>query len=308
MEIGGETVRGPGRALPAMNPGRSDTVEPMPPSPGSAALTARSALFIRGDEPDTFDQAAGSEADLLVYDLEDAVAPTAKVEARRSVAAWLLGNGPAAVRVNATGCPEFPDDLAAVRHLPGLCAVVVPKAEEPEALSRVGAGLPERVPVIAMIESALGLSRIADLAAVDGVGRLAFGQRDFSVDIGAADDHLATVFARSQIVVASRAAGLVGPLDGLTTDILEPSVTHGDAKQSRRMGFTGKFCIHPHQVEVINDAFMPTRQEVAWAQVVVEAAGEGGVVIVAGHVVDPPVVDRARRILAMIGTQRLGED
>ena len=259
---------------------------------------ARSLLFVPGNRPDRFDKAAASGADLVVVDLEDAVAPHDKAAARRHVANWVVDHQ-GAVRVNATTSPEHDADVEVLVGLAGLQGVVVPMADDPAALATLAARLGKDVAVVALVETALGLHRVHEVATAPGVTRLAFGHLDFAADIGSSTDDTAMLMARSTLVVASRAAGLPGPVDGTTTALDDPEAAARDAAGARALGFTGKLCIHPSQVRPVNAAFSPTDDEVAWARRVLEASNAGGVARVDGHMVDAPVLLRATKILAL---------
>ncbi len=259
------------------------------------AEVARSWLFVPATRPERFTKAAASGADMVVVDLEDAVPPEEKAEARSEAAAWLAGEGTAAVRVNPVDSPHHAADLAALVGLRGLRAVLVPMADSVEALARVHQQLGPDIAVVAQVETARGLLRAVDLASAPGVVRLAFGHLDFAVDVDAAPEPEAMAYARSTLVVASRAAGVAGPVDSVTTDLDDARATQRDAARARAFGFTGKLCIHPRQVAAVNDAMSPTDAQVAWAGRVL-AAGPGAV-RVDNQMVDPPVVARAERIL-----------
>ncbi|VXC36247.1 HpcH/HpaI aldolase/citrate lyase family protein [Nocardioides sp. AX2bis] len=259
------------------------------------AETARSWLFVPATRPERFSKAAASGADMVVVDLEDAVPPGEKAAARSEAGAWLAGEGAGAVRVNPADSPHHADDLAALAGLRGLRAVLVPMADSVDALARVHRQLGPDVAVVAQVETALGLVRAVDLASAPGVVRLAFGHLDFAFDVDAAPEPEAMAYARSTLVVASRAAGVAGPVDSVTTDLDDARATQRDAARARAFGFTGKLCIHPHQVAAVNEAMSPTDAQVAWAGRVL-AAGPGAV-RVDGQMVDAPVVARAERIL-----------
>ncbi len=141
--------------------------------------------------------------------------------------------------------------------------------------------------------------RAGDLAGSAAVDRLAFGSIDYAVDIDAAEEDDTLLLARSTLVQASRAAAKPGPIDGITRSLDDAELITADARRSRRLGFTGKLCIHPAQLDPVTTAFAPTPREVAWAHEIVAAVGADGVGAVAaeGQMVDKPVVDRARRIL-----------
>lgn len=256
---------------------------------------ARSWLFVPGDRADRFDKAAASGADLVVCDLEDAVAPPGKESARAQVAAWLGGGGSACVRVNAPGTRWGAGDVAALRARPGLVAVVVPQAEDPAALTSVADALD--VPVIALVESALGVHRAHEVAGARGVARLAFGSIDYALDLSCGEDEVALLHARSVVVLASRVAGLPAPVDGVTTDLDDGAAAGAAALTARRLGFGGKLCIHPRQVGAVNAAMAPSAAEVAQASRILDAAGGGQALRLDGQMVDRPVVDRAREVV-----------
>lgn len=287
----------------------------MTASPDPALEAARTLLFVPGTRPDRFAKAAASGADLVVVDLEDAVAQADKETARQAVADWLgdadgtmasdadgtSAHGRAAVRVNAIGTDHHDADLAALVGRPGLLAVVVPMAQDPTGLAALVRLLGQEVPVVALVETAIGLHRVHDLAAVPGVRRLAFGHLDLAADLGSDTADTSMLMARSTLVLASRVAGLPGPIDGTTTSLDDPEAAAGDARRARALGFTGKLCIHPSQVGPVNAAFRPSGDELAWAHRVLEAAQAGGVARVDGQMVDAPVIVRARNLVALEG-------
>lgn len=281
----------------------------------SAALaTARSLLFVPGDRPDRFAKASDSGCDVVVTDLEDAVAEADKVAARGEVMDWIASGGRACVRINAAGHPAHRDDVAAlsglatpsgvsgrstVSALPGLVAVMMPKAEDPTAVAAVAERL--GVPVIALIESAAGVARAHEIAAASGVARIAFGQLDYAADVGADPTATAMLFARSCLVLASRTAGLPAPIDGVTIDLDTPVALNADIAHARELGYTGKLLIHPAQVDPTHAALRPSTEAVDWARQIVRAAGTGGAVRVKCQMVDAPVLARARAIIDQAG-------
>ena len=268
-----------------------------PQATGQASV-ARTLLFVPGIRPDRFAKAAATAADLVIVDLEDAVPEENKAIARDAIVQWLCTDGQAAVRVNGTTSDHYQQDVTALVGLPGLRAVVVPMADDPAALVDLHQLLGQDVEIVALIETALGIVRAFELASTSGVSRLAFGNLDFAADIDSSTEDEAMLMARSSLVVASRAAGLPGPVDGVTTALDNPTVCGADAARARRLGFAGKLCIHPTQVEPVNAAFRPTMDEIAWAHRIIEASTAGGVVRVDGHMVDAPVGLKAQAILA----------
>jgi citrate lyase subunit beta/citryl-CoA lyase len=249
-------------------------------------VAATTFLFVPGDRPERFGKAAAAGADVVILDLEDAVAPAAKDSARAAVGEWLERHD-AMVRINPPGTPWFEADaeLVAARGVP----VVVPKAENPGVL----AGFREAV---ALVETARGVERAGELAAVASVTRLAFGHVDLAAELGVApEDREPFAYARSRLVIASAAAGLAPPVDGVTTDLRDDARLEADVRYARRLGFGGKLCVRPRQVAPVRAGFAPTEAELDWARRVVTAGDP--VSLVDGRMVDKPVLARARRIL-----------
>lgn len=260
-------------------------------------------LFVPANRPERFKKAAASGADAVIIDLEDAVPPEAKHEARRSVHLYAgLSDHPVLVRINGMGTAWHRDDVALISSLP-IEGVVLPKAEMGPPLMRLAADLRRHVPIVALIESARGLRSVFEIAAFPGVVRLAFGSIDFCAELGCSHTREALLSARSSLVFASRLAGKGAPLDGITTSIDDADLVRNDARYSRDLGFGGKLAIHPRQIEPIRMGFGPDDGEIAWAQRVL-AAGEGAVAI-DGAMVDAPVRMRARAVLARAQLTRL---
>jgi len=259
-------------------------------------MLARSYLFVPGNRPERFDKACATQADAVIVDLEDAVPPADKAAARAALAAWLSAQQQVLVRINGFGSPWFEDDLALCSR-PGVAGIVLPKAEHEEALdavARAGAAA-----ILPLIESGLGLWNAAALARLPRVQRLVFGSIDFSFDMGIQESHETLLYARSQLVLASRVAGIAAPVDGVTTSFDEPERVHADTLRARTLGFGGKLCIHPKQVAPVHEAFAPTAEETAWAGRVVAAAAaaQGGAVALDGKMVDRPVILIAQQML-----------
>lgn len=257
---------------------------------------ARSLLFVPGDRPDRFTKAGSSGAELVVVDLEDAVAPSDKQTARQAAVEWLHHGGEAVVRIN-SDLPTSTADVEALAYAPGLLGVMVPKADDVATLERVATTL-GAVAVIALVESALGLSRAREIASYQGTCRLALGSLDLSLDLGIADDSAAMVAAGYELVLASRLAGIPAPISTVTAEVGDGSAAGAAAARARREGFGAKLCIHPMQVAAVNAAFRPSASEIGWAHRVLAVSGDGSLAVVDGAMVDRPVVERARRIIA----------
>ncbi|WP_309991883.1 HpcH/HpaI aldolase/citrate lyase family protein [Arthrobacter pascens] len=270
----------------------------------AAAVTA---LFVPGDRPERFAKAAGSGAGVVIIDLEDAVAAADKPMALAStVDALARGGIRALVRVNPSDSATYEAEVSALLALTewqhhGLLGIVLPKAERPAALAGLRANLPQDLALVPLVESALGLVNVLSLAQVPGVTRLAFGAIDFSLDVNADSADRFLDHARSGLVLASRAAGIAAPLDTPSTEIRDEDAVAASARLARNFGFGGKLCIHPAQVAAVNAAFLPSEAEIEWAHSVVGA--EGGAAQVAGQMVDRPVTERAKRILAQAGKE-----
>jgi citrate lyase subunit beta/citryl-CoA lyase len=273
-------------------------------NPARQSPPPRSYLFVPGDRPDRFDKALASGADAVILDLEDAVAPEAKVEARAQIARWLAPQRAVVIRINAPNSPWFAADVS-LCALPGVAAVMVPKAERVGELQRIATVAVGRA-VLPLIETALGFENARALARVDGVRRLVFGSIDFQLDLGIQGEDEELLHFRSQLVLVSRLANLAAPVDGVSTAIDATDQLERATARARRLGFGAKLCIHPRQVETVNRGFSPTEQELAWARRVLDAAASAGGAAVAldGKMIDRPVVLRAQAIVEEAETRK----
>lgn len=278
----------------------------------------RSLLFVPGGEPRKVERARASGADTLLLDLEDAVAPDRKEEARQIVARALaeggFGESELAVRVNAPGTPHFEADLAAVIGAGGR-TILVPKAEDPAEIVRIDqrlrhlvaqAGKGDRVArLLLLVETPAGVvSAVAIGRAAPAIEALCFGHADFclAMGLGEADATRGIAYhARCDLVIAAKAAGVVA-IDCVHLAVKDEGAFREDAELGRSLGFDGKLCIHPRQAEIANQVYTPRPEEVAHAQRVVEAAeraaAEGrGVLELDGKMIDAPLVAQQRRVL-----------
>ncbi len=275
----------------------------------TAIVSARSFLFVPANRPERYTKALASGAGAVIIDLEDALAPDAKVAARQQLADGFgalhaAERARVLVRINAVGTPWHADDLALVNSLSkeGLGGVVLPKAEAVADLVLLTATIGPGCAVLPMIESAAGLAALDELAACPGVTRLVFGNLDFQADLGMAcgPDEAELQPVRLGLVLASRRAGLAPPVDGVTPGTGDAVQLQADAARSRRSGFGAKLCIHPLQVATVNAALGPTELEIQWARkVLAENISTGsGVFSLDGRMVDAPVLRLAERTLA----------
>jgi len=278
----------------------------------SSLLTARSFLFVPADRVDRYAKAMASGADMVVVDLEDAIGQDDKARARAALdGAWgaFEHDDRVIIRINGLDSLELADDVALCASL-GPAAVMLPKCESAEALESLYARLGE-LPVVPLIESAAGLVNAQQIACAKGTSRLAFGTVDFIADMGMVpdDDETELAFARFALVLASRVAGLPGPIDGVTLDTTKAGDVVKATRRGVRFGFAGKFCIHPDQVEAVHAGFAPSPEDAAWARRVVEAAeaSKGGAIKLDGRMIDRAVVLVAERVLALTSQTRHGQ-
>ena len=260
------------------------------------SASPRSYLFVPASRPEMFDKAYKAGADAVIVDLEDAVPFADKATARAALAAWLSPAHPVLVRINGADTAWFDADLA-LCGAPGVAGVVLSKAEQPDDIVRVHAA--GAIAILPLIESAAGFDNVRAIAGAHGVERLVFGSIDFGLDLGIRGEREELLFFRSQLVLASRLAGLQAPVDGVTTAIADAARLDADTLHARRMGFGGKLCIHPKQVPGVNRCFSPGEEELVWARRVLAAAeaSDGAAVALDGKMIDRPVILRAQQLL-----------
>lgn len=284
-------------------------------APADVTASGITALFVPGDRPERFKKAAAAGPDMVIIDLEDAVAPAAKPAALSGAVTVLTPDQGtpfrALVRVNAADSCYYSDDIDQLLDLArepghGLLGVMLPKAEEPEVIEhlvkRLQSASAPSLALVPLVESARGVVNALSIARIPGVTRLAFGAIDYALDINASGQERVLDYARAALVNASRAAGIAGPLDSPSMNIKDLVKVAGSTRLGRDFGFAGKLCIHPAQVPVVRAEFTPNDADVAWAKSVLDA--EGGAAQVDGQMVDRPVTERAHRILRRAGHDR----
>jgi len=268
--------------------------------PAPAGARWRSMLFVPANRPELAAKAPRSGPDVIVLDLEDAVPPAGKADARATVGAAareLAAVVPVCVRVNPPGTEWFADDVAALPD--ELTAVVVPKIESTGQLQQVADALGGRS-IVAGIETVLG---VADARALLGPPVVAcyFGAEDYIADLGGirTPGNAEVAYARAYVAMAARLAG-VPALDLVTLDFGDGERFTAEALEAWALGYAGKLCIHPAQVALANEAFRPSADELDWAGRLLAAFDGGGGVTIAfeGQMVDEVVAARARAILA----------
>lgn len=276
----------------------------------AAALPARlsrSWLLISGNKPHLFAPAEASDADSVIFDLEAAVPDDEKDAARANVIEALSADTgmTAWVRVSGRDSEHWLPDLEALRGLPGLRGVVLAVTEKPEQVTLTAMQLAAGVPVIALIESAIGIERATEIAKAPGTFRLAFGTNDFRKDTGVSEDPIALAYARGKLAVASRAGLLPGAIDGPPAAAATAAEVQESTKVTSSMGMTGRLCLVMDQVDAINETLSPSDDERQWAREMLHGF-ESGAEITDGSYL--PRVARAQKIAALADSYGLWKD
>ncbi|KOX29268.1 citrate lyase subunit beta [Streptomyces sp. NRRL F-4707] len=273
-------------------------------APPAASLTAPPLtwLYAPGDRPRVVAKALAAGADVVVVDLEDAVAADRKEYARDATAELLTEPQPVPVhvRVNALDGPLAAGDLAALARLPGLAGLRLPKVTAPEQVTGV-AEVTGGPPLYALLETALGVERAYRIAGAHPALRgIALGEADLRADLGVRGD-AGLDWSRSRVVVAARAAGLAPPSQTVHPDIRDLEGLAASCAHGRALGFLGRAAIHPRQLPIIERAYLPTERELEEAETIVKAATvqPGAQALPDGRFIDAAVVATARRTLSL---------
>lgn len=281
----------------------------------------RSLLFAPGSNPRMLSKACGSVADAVILDLEDAVAPSARADARSAVAVAIdenPGRPGIFVRVNHPSTGSMDADLD-ITVRPGLFGIVLPKTDSPSDVARLDEALSERearaglpvgsIAILPLVESCRGLHHGYEIARqsprVVGMAFSSGEAGDFMSDLGGqwTQDGVAMLYPRSKLVCDTRAAGLSWPVDGVVMNLGDTSVLESECRLARRLGYQAKMAIHPMQLDVIHAVFTPTEAEIEASLAVTRAhetaQSEGtGAFTLDGMMIDQANVERANRILA----------
>lgn len=280
-------------------------------------MMVRSWLYVPGDRPERFDKAVAKSADAIVLDLEDAVSLDHKIEARSLVADWVRNgdHGRVQVWVRVNQGPMGVEDTAAVA-LPGLMGICVPKVDDPSELTEIDSvlteseqrlGLPSgHWPLIPLIESAVGITRLSSIVRVPRVIQLQVGEVDLAADLGLGGDvdlHLAPV--RNRIVIESIAAGIAAPVGPVSTEFRDLEAFRSSTRTVIDQGFIGRACIHPDQVTIVNTMCTPSSEEAQEAQDLLDRMqaavrqGSGIALDAKGRMIDEASARSARRTIAL---------
>ncbi len=213
------------------------------------------------DGGDVFDTAIAGSADVVVLDIEDGLPDVQKPAGRQSVAEWLYTGGLGWVRISCASTPAWAADLDALAGAPGLAGVMLAKTESADDIAATAARLPAGIPVVALIESALGIESALDIARSPACVRIAFGVGDFRRDTGMCADPTVLAYPRARLVIASRAAGLPAPIDGPTLRGQERHLAQ-DTAVAKAAGMSGRLCLDLEHAETVNDLLSPSRTEI----------------------------------------------
>ena len=266
----------------------------------------RSLLYLPANRASAIAKARTLASDAVILDLEDAVQPDAKAQARAAAVAAALaggwGNRLLFLRVNGIGTPWHTDDMAAA-HVDGFAGIVVPKIDSAAEAAQVAAHAGGR-PVLAMIETPAGVLNAPAIAATPGVAALIAGMADLAnlLNCGSDAGRTPLLYSLSAIVIAARAAG-IACFDGVCTEFRNEEAFRAEAEQGKLLGFDGKTLIHPSQVDPCNAVFSPSPEEIAHARALIAAYEAAlfdgrGVATLDGQMVEILHVEQARRLLA----------
>lgn len=258
---------------------------------------SRSWLLVNAAQPSLFDDALNSSADQLILDVEDAVAPEGKPAARQRVVDWLSrADRSAWVRINDVTTSHWADDIAQLRDCGGVAGIVLAKTESPRHIADTVSRWGKPIPIIALVESAVGIENAVHIAEEPATMRLAFGSGDYRRDTGAAATDLAMAYPRSRLTVASRVGGLPGPIDGPTL-ATSAETLRDNTTCARDMGMTGRLCLHADQAGIVNSALEPSIADIKWARTFLDGFVAAGATLRDGS--DKPQLFRANRIIEL---------
>ncbi|MEU6305828.1 HpcH/HpaI aldolase/citrate lyase family protein [Streptomyces chartreusis] len=274
----------------------------------SAAAYPLTWLYAPGDRPHVVAKALLSGADVVIVDLEDAVAPDRKDYARAATADLLSDPEhpvPVHVRVNALDTPLGVKDIAILAALPGLAALRLPKVTSAEQIIHLAQTTPPTAPgttpLHALLESALGIERAHAIATAHPTLRgISLGEADLRADLGVRGD-AGLDWCRSRVVVAARAAALPPPSQSIHPDIRDLEGLAASCAHGRTLGFLGRAAIHPRQLQVIERAYLPTEEELEQAETIIKAATteQGAQALQDGTFIDAAAVTTAQRTLSL---------
>ena len=264
---------------------------------------AKTWLFVPATRIDRVAKAFASGADAVIVDLEDAVAGVDKAEARKALRSYYDSNDyhPIWVRINQAGSTDFEEDLKICQQMPNLAGLILPKAEQAADIEQLHHAI--GLPIIALIETALGLYQIDSIAKASGLLAFSYGFldlcNDLQVQVGTLAADIIANQIRYQLLLTSKVHQLLAPIDTVYTDFNDDKGLGQRVQLWSQMGMSGMLCIHPKQVAVVQQSIQPTDAEIEFAKQVVEAYQRSGQAVfkIDGNMVDAPVIERCRQLL-----------
>lgn len=263
--------------------------------------TTRSMLFVPANRPERYSKALNSGSDAVIIDLEDAVPEADKLTARVQLKQWLIAHPEQQVmiRVNADQTPWFTEDIQLAQYA-NVCAIILPKAEQHSSFAAI---LHIReLEIYPIIETPYGMAHVEEIAGFAAVQALIFGSIDFQLEMQMSGDALELMYFRNKIALASKLAGIAQPIDGVTADFSNLELLSDEALQAKKLGFQGKLCIHPRQVDIVQRVFQPSRAEIQWAKEILAAVqlAQGQTISLNGKMIDKPIIRQAEKILQQL--------
>ena len=270
---------------------------------------AKTWLFVPAIRIDRVAKAFASGADAVIVDLEDAVSGVDKAEARKALRSYYDSNDyhPIWVRINQTGSTDFEEDLKICQQMPNLAGLILPKAEQAADIEQLHHAI--GLPIIALIETALGLYQIDSIAKASGLLTFSYGFldlcNDLQVQVGTAAADIIANQIRYQLLLTSKVHSLLAPIDTVYTDFNDDEGLSQRVQLWSQMGMSGMLCIHPKQVAVVQQSLQPTDAEIDFARRVVEKYQYSGQAVfkIDGNMVDAPVIERCRQLLGQLSSQ-----
>ena len=265
---------------------------------------AKTGLFVPAIRIDRVAKAFASGADAVIVDLEDAVSGVDKAEARKALRSYYDSNDyhPIWVRINQTGSTDFEEDLKICQQMPNLAGLILPKAEQAADIEQLHHAI--GLPIIALIETALGLYQIDSIAKASGLLTFSYGFldlcNDLQVQVGTAAADIIANQIRYQLLLTSKVHSLLAPIDTVYTDFNDDEGLSQRVQLWSQMGMSGMLCIHPKQVAVVQQSLQPTDDEIDFAKRVLEEYEQSGQAVfkIDGNMVDAPVIERCRQLLS----------
>ncbi|ATO21157.1 CoA ester lyase (plasmid) [Acinetobacter sp. LoGeW2-3] len=260
--------------------------------------SARSYLFVPANRTERYEKALSTQADVVIIDLEDAVPVELKDSARQALCQWLSEHPEqhVIVRINSSQTEWFSQDIQLAQYS-NVSAIVLPKAEAVEDIQTILAI--RNIDIFPLIETPVGFAKVREIAKAPHVSALMFGSIDFQLEMNMQGGYFELLSFRNELVLVSRLAGINAPVDGVTVDFKDQELVRLETQQAKNLGFAGKLCIHPAQVNVVNDTFSPTEAEIEWAKQVINIVdqSQGQAVSLNGKMIDLPVILKAKKIL-----------